>query len=176
MVRQCVFYLYIFQLVRSSAESQVKYFPSCSFKGYTDVAAAIAAWDFAVSNDIIGVPKSIHSNMVPPTMPSHQGGNLTNPLPVVPPSTPSRRVQGAQRTPVRSTSSAPGSETRLAAIITALNDVDLVSHFVVVHGENPGVYSSRFVSFSSRLHHFLTFNTSMSACTALGTPKKKKKP
>lgn len=45
--------------------------------------------------------------------------------------------------------SAQGSETRLAAIISALNDVDLTSHYVVIRGEKPGVYSNRFVSFLS---------------------------
>lgn len=94
--------------------------------------------------------------MVPPTTPSLQGANLTNPIPVVQPSTPSRR---ALSTPIRATSSMPsvrGSETRLAAIVTALNDVDLMSHYVVVRGEKPGVYSNRFVSVLS-LTFFLIF-------------------
>lgn len=113
---------------------------------------AIAAWDYAVTNNLVGVPRSVHSNticMVPSTTPSRQGGNSTNPNPVFPPSTPSRR---AQSTPIRGTSSIPsaqGSEIHMAAIVAALNDVDITSHYVVVRGEKLGVYPSRFVSFLS---------------------------
>lgn len=143
-----------FQQVRSSAETQVKYFPGCSFKGYTNVEEAITAWDKAVANNIVGVPKSRSNRLVPPTTtPSHQGV----------PSTPSRKVL---RTPIcakssTSTPSAQGSETRLAAIIAALNDVDLShlttnsSHYVVVRGEKPGVYSNRYVALLS-LTFYLT--------------------
>ena len=70
---------------------------------------------------------------------------------MVQPSTPSRRVLGTPIREISSTPSAQGSEARLAAIITALQDIDLVSHtphYVVVRGEKPGVYSNRFVSLS----------------------------
>ena len=77
-------------------------------------------------------------------------------------------------TPIRKISSTPsvqGLEARLAAIITALQDIDIVSHmphYVVVRGEKPGVYSNRFVSVVS-VTFFLIFLISKSACTALGT-------
>ena len=49
------FFAYIsFQLVRSSDECQVKCFPGCTFKGYTNIDEAIAAWDYAIANDIVG--------------------------------------------------------------------------------------------------------------------------
>ena len=138
---------------------------------------AIAAWDSAVANNVVGLPKSKCSNttyMVPPTTPSHQAANSTNPVQL---STPSRQVPRttltALNTPIRTsttliaspcspehfaTSSTPsvrGSETRLAAIITALNDVELTSYYyVVVRGEKPGVYSSRFVSLYLLFHSF----------------------
>lgn len=155
-------FLYIcFQLVRSSAEYQVKFFPGCSFKGYTTVDAAISAWDLAVANDMVGIPRSKHSNttrIVSPTTPSRQAVNSTNVIPTFQPSTPSRQTLqtsatslftsslSPERPATSSTPSTHGSETRLAAIITALNDVDLMSHYVVIRGEKPGVYSSRFVS------------------------------
>lgn len=138
--------LYLFfHPVRSSAESQVKFFPGCSFKGYTNVDTAIAAWDYAVANNKVGVNKY----SVPPTTPSRQGENSTNLIPALQPSTPSRRNVVKPSTPSSSMPSAQGSETRLAAIISALNDVDLTSHYVVIRGEKPGVYSNRFVSFLS---------------------------
>ena len=61
-----------------------------------------------------------------------------------------------------------GSDTRLAAIITALNDADPTCHYVVVRGEKPGVYSTRFVS-TLLFTCFLIFEISMSAQFALGT-------
>ena len=55
MVCQFFFFAYIsFQLVRSSAKCQVKCFLGCSFKGYTNIDEAIATWDYAVANDIVG--------------------------------------------------------------------------------------------------------------------------
>jgi len=66
---------------------------------------------------------------------------------LTPSTTPSRDLEcpDAARSS-RSTSSARGSEARLAAIITAMNDIDLTSHYVVVRGIKPGVYSNWFVS------------------------------
>lgn len=160
-----------FQLVRSSAEVQVKYFPGSSFKGYTTVDKAIAAWELAVANNVVGLPRSKHlstTHMVPPTTPSRQAAKLTS---LVQPSTPSRvprtaltalnspiHTAATPRSPEHHTTSsmpsARGSETRLAAIITALNDIELTSYYVVIRGEKPGVYSSRLVSLLSPFYSF----------------------
>ena len=150
------FFAYIsFQLVRSSAECQVKCFLGCSFKGYTNIDEAIAAWDYAVANDIVGERGSCSNTtfMVPPVTPSRHSMK----------STPSHRtLSRTPSTPLHGMSSKPsaqGSENRLAAIITALsnvvlNDIDLTSYYVVVHGEKLGVYSNRLVS----VIFFLFFN------------------
>ena len=83
--------------------------------------------------------------MVPPVTPSCHSMK----------STPSHRTLSRMPgTPLHGISSKPsaqGSENRLAAIITALsdvvlNDINLTSYYVVVHGEKPGVYSNRLVS------------------------------
>ena len=161
------FSYFYFQPVRSSAESQVKFFPGSSYKGYTNVDSAIAAWDRAVANNVVGVPR-VYSNPIlvsPPTTPSRQRANLANPTPMVHPTTPPRHTLS---TPVRSKPSAQGSETRLAAIIAALNEVELSGHYVVVRGEKPGVYSNRCVSSFLDNTFFLIFKISTSACTALG--------
>ena len=137
------FFAYIsFQLVRSSAECQVKCFLGCSFKGYTNIDEAIAAWDYAIA-----------TFMVPPVTPSRHSVKST-PSHRTPSRTPSTPLCGISSKP-----SAQGSENRLAAIITALsnvalNDVDLTSYYVVVRGEKLGVYSNRLVS----VIFFLFFN------------------
>ena len=91
--------------------------------------------------------------MVPPVTPSRHSVKST-------PShrTPSR-MPGTPLHGISSKPSAQGSENHLAAIITvlsdvALNDVNLTSYYVVVHGEKPGVYSNRLVS----VVFFLFFN------------------
>ena len=126
---------------------------------------------------MVGVPRFKHSyatRIVQPTTLSHQAANLTNLTPAVQPSTPSRQVpRTTLSTPIHASSSMPsahGSETRLAAIITALNDIQLddLSHYVVVRGEKPGVYASRFVSVLF-FTIFLIFEISISARAALGT-------
>ena len=113
--------------------------------------------------------------VVPPATPPRQAARTMNPIiPLALPSTPprqevrtmvgtpsiSRTTGGPLATPSQhvtvarssglSTPSACGSEARLAAIIAAIiaamSDIDLSSHYVVIRGIRPGVYSSRFVS------------------------------
>lgn len=97
---------------------------------------------------MVGVPSA--KRLPLSTTPSRQAMNSTESREALP-STPGHQVPRTMpSTPIRAPSTpsahASGSENRLAAIITALKDIDLTSHYVVVRGERPGVYSSRFVS------------------------------
>src|SRR5271156_2814939 len=164
-------------MVRSSTEFQIKFFPGCSFKGYTSVDAAITAWDLVIANNVVGpvqLPITPSRSTYPfmpansrpvvlPSTPPRQAARTMNPIiPLALPSTPprqavrttvgtpsiSRTTGGPLETPSQhvtvaqssglSMPSAHGSEARLAAIIAAMSDIDLSSHYVVIHGIRPG--------------------------------------
>ena len=121
---------------------------------------AIAAWDHAVSSGVVG-PRPANSNRYasPPSTPSRASArnpglssahsvmdscetcSRNNAAPVVPTSS-GRSVEV-------SSPSSIGSATRLASIISALEELDLESQepfYVVLRGLSPGVYASRCVS------------------------------
>lgn len=138
----------------------MKHFPGNSYQGYHSVDMAIAAWDHAVSSGVVG-PRPANSNRYasPPSTPSRASArnpglssahsvtdscetcSRNNAAPVVPTSS-GRSVEV-------SSPSSIGSATRLASIISALEELDLESQepfYVVLRGLSPGVYASRCVS------------------------------
>lgn len=91
---------------------------------------------------------SVDIPLVSPSMPSRQImlSKLTSPTVTSSPTASSSSTMSSSPTATSSTISAHGSDTRLAAIVTALDSIDLRSHYVVIRGKMPGVYASRFVS------------------------------
>ncbi|EDR12589.1 uncharacterized protein LACBIDRAFT_323162 [Laccaria bicolor S238N-H82] len=173
--------------VRSSAASQVKSFPGSVYEGFSNIPAAIAAWEYAVSNKTVGP----HAG--PPNTPRRQvhHNTMANTTTVVVPSTPSRQVTRTTpstptplptnlttpTSPIASASSSNissdppssrGSEAHLAAIVAVMDNLCITAYYVVVRGKVPGVYSTTFVVYTSSFSP-LTSEISASALAALGT-------
>ncbi|KIJ95213.1 hypothetical protein K443DRAFT_134497 [Laccaria amethystina LaAM-08-1] len=153
--------------VRCSAASQVKFFPGSVYEGFSTILAAIAAWEYAVSNKTIGSPntprRQVNHNttvntttVVLPSMPSRQVMRITpsTPIPVATNSTaPISLTASASSSDFSSDSqSSHGSEACLAGIVAAMDNMDIAAYYADIRGKAPGVYS-----------------TSTSALAALGT-------
>ncbi|KAF8961318.1 hypothetical protein BDZ97DRAFT_1760056 [Flammula alnicola] len=202
----CVFYgrsTGVF-LTWSSTEFQTKFFSGASHQGYRSQEEAIAAWDYAVSTNVIGPPSAnTHRRRRGASQPStprrhktsmplqaHRAATsstsrIRNAAPILPmhspitsmPSTPVRPIvraaglapfppssvstmssatpsspssvststssSGIGRSPGSSAPASRGSASRLAAIETVMQKLDLGPHYVVLVGKKPGVYASQ---------------------------------
>ena len=131
---------------RSSTVVQVRGYPGNSYQGYTTVADAERAWDFAVANRTVDDNSLPSASVAPSSPPSYVSAPI-------PPAAPTQQIRTTTSTLYSTPSSlcpaVAGPSRLLSPYISGVTPVHRAAdpaegyYYVVVRGAAPGVYLGR---------------------------------